>query len=122
MRYLFILLSLCLYSCSEWDWYYIPGYSINSNQKQLAGIRVKECFYIGSIDSSHFHDKNILFYEMDIKAFNKADLIKYFIIAYNKRYKTNYNAMVDISIKKSFVFLDNGELYDIQGLLLNIKK
>jgi len=121
MRYLFILLSLCLYSCSEWDWSYILGYSINSNQKQLDGIRVKKYFYIGNIDSSHFHDKDILFYEMDINKLNKEDLIKYFIIAYNKHYKTNYNAMVDIEVS-DFVLDDKliKPIY-IKGLLLKIK-
>lgn len=114
------LLLLFLSACTNLTSY--PNHCLDFDINGVNKIFLVEKFYIGKINSDNFYDEDVISYEMDINKLNRDDLIKYFIIAYNKRYKTNYNAMVDISIKKSFVFLDNGELYDIQGLLLNIKK
>jgi len=109
--FLFILVG-----CQKYTKYL--DYYIQPTLKRVNRKWVYESFYVGKYNKNY--DKNILFYNIDIKEFNKEDLIKYFIIAYNKRYKTDYNAMLDIEVS-DFVLSDNtiGPFY-VKGVILRV--
>ncbi len=121
VKCILLVLLLILSACTKWTSY--PDFYLDKSIKKVKQKFVTMDFSIGSYDESQLYGNSRLFYEMDINKLNKDDLIKYFIIAYNKYYKTNYNAMVNISVKNNSLLFGGNMIHrQIDGFLLEIEE
>ncbi len=116
-----IFVSINLSGCMSWST--LPDYYADNSFNHLNTLYVHELFYIGSKNFSWLFTTTDLFYEIDLEKLNRNDIVKYFIMTYNKFYKTNYNAMINVKLSRNIASpFAPARHYFIKGMLLELGK
>jgi len=120
--YYSIIIIVCVFpiGCTKFEKQ--PDFYLDESLKKVTLKTFYKKFFVGNYLWGLGSNTKLL-YKIDLDDVKKEDLVKYFLIAYNEYYKTNYNAVIDVKISdRNLVIASPADAYNIHGVLLEIEE